>query len=221
MSDKRDSPVFMLVLWMISFLRRGILAMTSAPLPDLDTRNIEALKALLIAKHSQLQERNTQLISRVQEIKHLKLVIEKYRRMIFGGKREKLTGQLEQLEFTLEELETAQATQDATEAGQPSSTGTDSKRRCRPARKPLVEDLRRWMKRTLASLSTKSETAGAIRYALVHWNALTRYLDDGLLEIDNNAGERALRTVAICLFLRFLAQQLHASHDFPPARLSG
>ena len=54
-----------------------------------------------------------------------------------------------------------------------------------------------WMEKTLRSLSTKSETAGAIRYALSHWRALTRYVDDGLLEIDNNAAERALRAVAI------------------------
>jgi transposase len=63
--------------------------------------------------------------------------------------------------------------------------------------KPLLEDLRRWMEKALHSLSTKSETAGAIRYALTHWRALTRYLENGLLEIDNNAAERALRTVAI------------------------
>jgi transposase len=46
-------------------------------------------------------------------------------------------------------------------------------------------------------LSTKSETAGAIRYALSHWRALNRYVDDGLLEIDNSAAERALRAVAL------------------------
>jgi hypothetical protein len=46
-------------------------------------------------------------------------------------------------------------------------------------------------------LSAESETAGAIRYALSHWRALTRYLDDGLLEIENNAAQRALRVVAI------------------------
>ena len=53
------------------------------------------------------------------------------------------------------------------------------------------------MERTLRSLSTKSETAAAIRYALSHWRALTRYVDDGLLEIDNNAAERALRAIAL------------------------
>jgi len=53
------------------------------------------------------------------------------------------------------------------------------------------------MEKALQPLSTKSETAGAIRYALAHWRALPRYLDDGLLEIDNNAAERALRTMAI------------------------
>ena len=43
----------------------------------------------------------------------------------------------------------------------------------------------------------KSELAGAIRYALTRWSALTRYRDDGRIEIDNNAAERALRTVAL------------------------
>jgi len=63
--------------------------------------------------------------------------------------------------------------------------------------KPLLDDLRTWMEKSLRSLSTKSETAGAIRYALSHWRALTRYVDDGLLEIDNSAAERALRAVAL------------------------
>lgn len=72
------------------------------------------------------------------------------------------------------------------------------RREIRQARaKPLLDDLRSWMERSLRSLSTKSETAGAIRYALAHWRALTRYVDDGLLEIDNSAAERALRAVAL------------------------
>jgi transposase len=63
--------------------------------------------------------------------------------------------------------------------------------------KPLLDDLRSWMEKSLRQLSAKSETAGAIRYALAHWRALTRYADDGLLEIDNSAAERALRAVAL------------------------
>jgi transposase len=63
--------------------------------------------------------------------------------------------------------------------------------------RPLLEDLRRWMEKALRSLSSKSETAAAIRYALSRWRALTRYADDGLLEIDNSAAERALRAVAL------------------------
>jgi transposase len=63
--------------------------------------------------------------------------------------------------------------------------------------RPLLEDLRRWMEKALRSLSSKSETAAAIRYALSRWRALTRYTDDGLLEIDNSAAERALRAVAL------------------------
>ena len=53
------------------------------------------------------------------------------------------------------------------------------------------------MEKALHSLSAKSETAGAIRYALSRWRALTRYAEDGLLEIDNWAAERALRAVVL------------------------
>jgi transposase len=63
--------------------------------------------------------------------------------------------------------------------------------------RPLLDDLRKWMEKALRSLSTKSETAGAIRYALSRWRALTRYTEDGMLEIDNSAAERALRAVAL------------------------
>ena len=49
----------------------------------------------------------------------------------------------------------------------------------------------------MCQLSPKSETAAAFRYALSRWRASTRYVDDGLLEIDNNAAERALRCVAL------------------------
>ncbi len=63
--------------------------------------------------------------------------------------------------------------------------------------KPLLEQLRTWMEKAQRSLSSKSETAGAIRYALSRGRALTRYIDDGMLEIDNSAAERALRAVAL------------------------
>jgi transposase len=63
--------------------------------------------------------------------------------------------------------------------------------------KPLMDDLHRWLHKTLASLSRKSDPATAIRYALSRWRALGRYLDDGAIEIDNSAAERALRVVAL------------------------
>lgn len=62
---------------------------------------------------------------------------------------------------------------------------------------PLLESLRQWLRETLAKLSKKSELAKAIGYVLTRWSALTRYRDDGRIEIDNNAAERSLRTVAL------------------------
>jgi len=54
-----------------------------------------------------------------------------------------------------------------------------------------------WLKDCTAKLSRKSDVAVAIRYALGRWTQLLRYVNDGLLEIDNNAAERSLRAVAL------------------------
>jgi transposase len=62
---------------------------------------------------------------------------------------------------------------------------------------PLITELHRWLQTTLNQLSKKSELAGAIRYSLGRWAALSRYCDDGRLEIDNNAVERQMRAVAL------------------------
>jgi transposase len=63
--------------------------------------------------------------------------------------------------------------------------------------RPLLESLKQWLEATLGKLSRKSDTALAVRYALSRWQALLRYVDDGGIEIDNNAAERALRVVAL------------------------
>jgi transposase len=60
-----------------------------------------------------------------------------------------------------------------------------------------LDDFHRWLQQKLTTLSVKSDTAAAIRYALSRWRALTRYIDNGLIEIDNSSAERSLRTVAL------------------------
>jgi transposase len=74
----------------------------------------------------------------------------------------------------------------------------DERQQVRQARaKPLLASLRQWFEATLPKLSRKSDTTAAIHYALSLWAALVRYADDGQIEIDNNAAERALRAVAL------------------------
>src|SRR5450830_1537248 len=63
--------------------------------------------------------------------------------------------------------------------------------------RPLLDDFGNWLRATLEKLSRKSDTAAAIQYALNLWPALLRYCNDGIIEIDNSAAERALRGVAI------------------------
>jgi transposase len=74
----------------------------------------------------------------------------------------------------------------------------DARRRVRAAEvAPQLSALKTWLENQLRRLPGKSALAGAIRYALSRWAALTLYLDDGTVEIDNNAAERALRGVAL------------------------
>lgn len=72
------------------------------------------------------------------------------------------------------------------------------RREVRQARaRPLLDSLHLWLESCLTKLSQKSDTTAAVKYALGLWEALVRYTDDGRLEIDNNAAERALRVVAL------------------------
>jgi hypothetical protein len=74
----------------------------------------------------------------------------------------------------------------------------DQRRTVRQERsRPLLDAMNVWLQEILQTLSQKSATAKAIRYALSRWEALRRYCDDGRIEIDNNAAERALRCVAL------------------------
>jgi transposase len=78
--------------------------------------------------------------------------------------------------------------------------GLDAERRRalrqRKAR-PAADALRAWLERQLAQVPEGSATAKAILYTLRRWTALTRYLDDGNLPIDNNWVENRIRPIAI------------------------
>ena len=62
---------------------------------------------------------------------------------------------------------------------------------------PIVIGLHAWLTEQSKTLSRKSVTMEAITYAFNQWTALSRYLDDGRIEIDNNAAERSVRGIAI------------------------
>ena len=53
------------------------------------------------------------------------------------------------------------------------------------------------MREKLELISQKTKLAEAIRYALSRWEGLTRFLDDGRIEIDSNAVERSIRPIAL------------------------
>ena len=103
-----------------------------ASVVDLSRLNREALEALVVAQQEKLLTRNS-------EIEHLKLIIAKLRRMMFGAKSEKIAREVEQLELKLEELETGEAARPPAAA----PTGSTSTPRRKRKRRPLPEHLPR------------------------------------------------------------------------------
>jgi hypothetical protein len=63
--------------------------------------------------------------------------------------------------------------------------------------KPLVEAMHTWLEDKKRRMFSGSPTLAAINYALGHWAGLMRFLDDGRIDLDNNAVERSMRPVAL------------------------
>src|SRR5579864_3103752 len=98
-------------------------------LPDLDTLDMQSLKALVLVKQAELDSRTT-------EIENLKLLILKLKRMHFGPRSEKYDHDIRQLELRLEDLEANQA---AAERPPPVPATVVLKHQAprKPARRPL------------------------------------------------------------------------------------
>ncbi|MGY4362930.1 transposase [Bradyrhizobium sp. i1.3.6] len=62
---------------------------------------------------------------------------------------------------------------------------------------PMVAALKPWFEKQLSMISSGSTLAEDIRYALNHWQGLTRFLEDGRLELDTNPVENAIRPVCL------------------------
>ncbi len=100
-----------------------------ASVVDLSRLDRETLEALVLAQQEKLLTRNS-------EIEHLKLIIAKIRRMMFGTKSEKIAREVEQLELKLEELETGEAARPAAAVSASSTVRRKRKRRPLPEHLP-------------------------------------------------------------------------------------
>ena len=63
--------------------------------------------------------------------------------------------------------------------------------------KPILDALHKWMTSQRQKLPDSSATAKALDYSLRRWTALTRFIDDGQLPVDNNWIENQIRPIAI------------------------
>src|SRR5580700_10112058 len=96
-------------------------------LPDLDTLDVQSLKALVLAKQAELE--------------NLRLLIAKLKRMHFGPSSEKYDRDLQQLELRLEDLEANQAAEPPPTV--PATVVSQQTAPLKPARRPLPAELPR------------------------------------------------------------------------------
>jgi len=124
-------------------------------LPDLDTLDMQSLKALLLSKQSELDSRET-------EIENLKLLILKLKRMHFGPRSEKLSHDIEQLELRLEDLEANQSAAEPLPL-QPAAVALSDKAPRKPARRPLPAELPREVEPIAPKQEACPDCGGALR----------------------------------------------------------
>ena len=62
---------------------------------------------------------------------------------------------------------------------------------------PILNELGKWISEQVKNTLPKSQIGKAMRYSIERWDALSAYLNDGILEIDNNLVENAIRPVAL------------------------
>ena len=76
----------------------------------------------------------------------------------------------------------------------------DAQQRCEVRRqrsRPIADALQQWLMQQRQKVPDGSATARAIDYSLKRWAALTRFIDDGELPIDNNWVENQIRPIAL------------------------
>jgi hypothetical protein len=61
----------------------------------------------------------------------------------------------------------------------------------------VINAMKPWLEKELLRIPGRSTLAEAVRYALARWDELSRFLDDGRIELDNNPVERAIRPIAL------------------------
>jgi len=132
--------------------------MPAAPLPDLDTLDAAALKALILSQQEQLS-------SHAAEIERLKLLITRLQRLQFGRKSEKLERQIEQLQLQLDDLEenAAEKKQRAGSTLPAAAAAIFASVTDKPARRPLPDHLPRQTETHQPEQESCPECGGELR----------------------------------------------------------
>src|SRR5215472_1436793 len=125
-------------------------------LPDLDTLDVQSLKALVLVQRAELDSRTT-------EIENLKLLILKLKRMHFGPRSEKYTHDIQQLELRLEDLEANQAAAEPPPIV-PATIVLKQQAPRKPARRPLPAALPRETETIAPKHEDCPECGGKLRH---------------------------------------------------------
>jgi transposase len=76
-------------------------------------------------------------------------------------------------------------------------TATEKQKERQQKSRPLLDQFKAWLDKSVNQVPPKSAVGMAIAYSLGQWEKLARYLENGHLQIDNNRAERAIKPFVI------------------------
>lgn len=77
-------------------------------------------------------------------------------------------------------------------------TSAEQRRQVRGERsRVIIDDLRQYLDARNRQVSAKAKLGEAIRYALTRWDGLSRFVNDGRIDLDSNIVERSIRPLAL------------------------
>ena len=161
----------------------------------MQTSNTEEMVTISRAEYERLQQENAQLEAKSAKLEETHARLEAKFAALEQEQAQVITSLTLQNEWLLEQLKLSKKKLFGRSSEQAFAELTPEERyeKRLEQEKPVLDALLSWANETQAKTAPKSALGRAIHYLLEQWPYLTRYLEDGRLELSNNRAERSIK----------------------------